>query len=255
MVGRMGWILIVMMVFAMTIPATAAAQHGDISDNVRFEDELNPNEFMLTGRFRAVAVPNFILGMFFDEHASHWSDGQRNFSYGGEFVWRRGTDFELGVAFDYADLTMPEAFWKETGDDPQSAEWTEIDLKIYSLVFTAYWFWDVQPWLTPYLGGGIGLGFTGGDIVRYDPNSDYDACYGHLGGSGETGFAPPECYEQRDQAIDYDNPNPEENVWPVYPMVNLTTGVRFNIHDHGVLKIEGGIHPYAFVGTSFGAQF
>ncbi len=253
MTARSGW-LVVALVMATTLiaPADAEAQRGDVSDEVRFEEELNPNEFMVTGRIRAVRVPNFVLGMFFDQHASHWSDGQRNFSFGGEFVWRRGTDFELGVAFDYADLSMPEAFWKETGDNPQSAEWTEIDLKLYSVVFTAYWFWDVQPWLTPYLGGGMGLGFTGGDIVRYDPNEGYGDCYDHLGGA-ETGFAPPACND--DQAIDYENPNYEENVWPVYPVVNLTTGVRFNIQDYGVLKIEGGIQPYAFVGTSFGAQF
>lgn len=248
------WVATLLMAL-LAIPSTAAALHGEIGDDIRFEDDLDSNEFMFTGRVRAVAVPDFVLGVFFDEHASHWSEGQRNLSYGGEFVWRRGNDFELGISFDYADMSMPEGFWQTAGDQAHSAEWTEVDLQIYSLVFTAYWFWDVQPWLTPYLGGGIGLGFTDGDVMRYDPDPSYDPCYGELGGEGETGFAPPACYERSDEAIDFEHPNPQEAVWPVYPMVNLTTGVRFNIYEHGVLKLEAGIHPYLFAGTSFGMQF
>ena len=235
-----------------SLPSVATAQHGDVSDSVRFEDELNPNEFMMTARMRAIKVPDFVLGIFFDEHASHWSDDQRNFSYGAEFVWRRGNDFELGVGLDYADLTMPSAFWKEEGDDPQSAEWTEIDLQLFSVVFSAYWFWDVTPWFTPFLGGGIGPGFVIGDITYYEPRG---ACESMLG--GPDGFAPPECFTP-DGDFDedaFESPELEDSVPPVVPMINLTAGMRFTIADHAVIKLETGIYPYLFAGLGVGGQW
>ena len=249
-------LLIVLAFGVLAIPSLASAQHGDVSDEVRFEEELNPNEFMFTGRVRAVRVPDALLGIFFDEHASHWSQGQRNFSYGGEFVWRRGNDFELGVAFDYADLSMPEAFWMEEGEAARSADYTTIDLQVYSVVFSAYWFWDVQPWLTPFVGGGIGPGFIAGDVVRYDSRG---ICESQMGGDQ---FASDDCFVDgdprqgaRDDAIDRNNPDVADSIPPVIPVINLTTGLRFNIADHGVLKLEAGLHPYLFAGLGFGGQF
>lgn len=249
-------ILLLLLLALFAVPSVAFAQHGDISDNVRFQDDLDPNEFMITARARAITVPNFVLGIFWDEHSSHWSGDQRNMSFGGEFVWRRGADFELGVALDYADLSMPEAFWLDSGENPQSADWTEVDMQIFSVVFSAYWFWDVQPWFTPFLGGGIGPGFILGDVVRYQPDRQ-SACYNNLGGNA--GFTPPECFRPDGSpdpdSIDFDQADIEDRVPPVVPMVNLTAGTRFNIGDTFVLKLETGFYSYFFAGAALGAQF
>ena len=241
----------------LSLPGLAFAQHGDFSDSVRFQDDLNPNEFMVTARMRAVAIPSFVFGIFYDEHASHWSEGQRNLSYGGELVWRRGNDFELGIALDRADLSMASAFWKESGDAPQSAEWTEIDLQVWSTVFSGYWFWDVKDWFTPYLGGGIGLGIVIDNVDRYEPQQG-SPCYRNLGGQ-DAAFAPPECFQDDGQpsedAIDFTNPTTETDIPSVVPMIHLSTGVRFNIKNYGVLKMEAGIYPYVFAGIGLGAQW
>lgn len=251
-------ILFGLMALLMAIPAVAFAQHGDITDGVRFQEELNPNEFMLTGRVRAIAIPSFVLGIFFDEHSSHWSDGKRNLAYGTEFVWRRGNDFELGIAGEYADLSMSDGFWNEEGDSAQDADWTEMDLKVWSVVFSAYWFWDVQPWFTPFIGGGIGPGFIIDNIQRYEPHPD-SACHTGLGGGGSATFAPPECFreggEPDEDAFDFESPDTENDIPPVVPMINLTMGMRFNIQDHGVIKLETGIYPYLFAGIGFGGQW
>ena len=251
--------LLFFVLLCMLVPASAFAQRGDVTDSVRFEDDLNPNEFMITGRVRAVTVPDFVLRLFFDEHSSHWSEGQRNLSYGGEFVWRRGDDFELGIGIDYAELSMPEGFFLETGDEPRSADWTSIDMQVLSVVFSAYWFWDLQPWLSPYIGGGIGPGFIFGDVIRYQPDRQ-SPCYQNLG-TGGTGiaFTPPECLrpdgQPSEDAIDFDNPEFEDRVPPVVPIVNLTLGLRFNMGDYAVLKLEGGFYTYFFAGAALGVQF
>lgn len=235
------------------LPAVASAQHG-VSDQVRFEEDLDRNEFMVTARARAVMVPDFLLGIWFDEHGSHWSDGHYNMSYGGEFVWRRGTDFELGLGIDHADLTMADAFWLEAGDDAQGADWTEVDMRILSFVFSAYWFWDVEPWFTPYFGGGVGLGMVLGDVVRYEPR-DGTACRSNLG--DDVRFAPAECFTADGEPDEnqFEDPEPEEEIWPAYPMIHLSGGMRFNIHDHGVVKLEAGVYPYLFAGLQLGGQF
>lgn len=243
-----------------TLPAFASAQsRDDLTESVRSEDARTPNAFMLTARMRAVAFPDLFLGLFFDEHASHWSRGQRNFSYGGEFVWRRGLDLELGLAIDYADLTMPEDFWLEAGDGAQSADWTEIDMQLLSVVFSAYWFWNVQPWLTPYLGGGIGPGFLLGDVVRYEPNRQ-SGCYSDLGyGNGDLGFTDPNCLrpdgQPSENAVDYDNPNIDDRIPSVVPIIHLSAGLRFNLDDYAVLKLEAGFYTYLFAGASLGVHF
>ncbi len=244
------------LVLLLFIPSLATAQHGDITDELRFQSELNPNEFMVTAHARAITIPSFALGLFFDEHSSTWSDGQRNFSMGGEFVWRRGNDFELGVAFDRADLTMPDAFWNEDGDPPEEAEWTEMQMHISSVVFSAYWFWDVTTWMTPFIGGGIGPGFISDNITRYSARPGSECEQALL--DGHASEPPPECFEDGGLAEDQmnvDEPNTEHSIPPVIPMVNLSTGLRFNVGSKGVFKLESGVYPYLFTGMGLGMQW
>ncbi len=236
-------------------PLEAQAQYVDRDDNVRFEDEFDRSEFMVTPRIRAIVVPDFILGAWFDEHASHWDEGS-NLAYGFDFVWRKVGDFEISTALEYADLSMPSAFWQESGDQPSDAEFTEVDMQLLSLVFSAYWYWDVEEWFAPYVGGGIGGGVVLGDIVRYEPRQG-STCRGGLGGS--TSFAPNSCFNDSGgpdpSQIDVDNPDVEEDIPPVVPMVNLTGGLRFNMGEHGVAKLEVGFYDYFFAGASLGAQW
>ncbi|RVU43128.1 hypothetical protein EA187_13010 [Lujinxingia sediminis] len=246
------------LIAALTLPALASAQYVDPNDSVRFESDLSDDEFMLTARARAVAVPGFLLGLFFDEHPTHWSEGNRNLSYGAEFVWRKDRRYELSAAFDYADLSMPEAFWQESGDTAQQAEWTELDMQVASVVFSAYWYWDVQEWFSPFVGGGIGPGIILGDIVRYQPRRN-SPCYNNLGGGAGESFTPPECLtadgEPDPNAIDFDNPEIEDRVPPVVPIINISGGMRFNLGPHAVLKLEAGFYTYVFAGLSLGGQW
>lgn len=245
----------VLVALAILVPSTATAQYVDRDDNVRLEEEFDENEFYIGPRIRAIAVPKFILDLWFDEHANHWQ-GRTNLSYGLEFVWRKVDQYEISTAFDYAQLGMEDDFWLEKGDNPDQADYTEVDLQVASLVVSGYWYWDVQEWFSPYVGGGIGAGLVLGDIVKFDPRPGTD-CTSGLGQS--SGFAPNSCFgpngEPDPSAIDLDNPEIEEGVPPVVPIVNLSGGARFNIADHGVIKLEMGFYDYFFVGLSGGYQW
>jgi opacity protein-like surface antigen len=244
----------VLSIFAATLaPLEASAQQVD--DEIEIDDSYDRNEYMLTPRVRAIVVPDWVMGMWFEEHASHW-DGQANMAYGLDFVWRKVGDFEISTAVEYADLSMPDAFWQEQGDEPRESDFTEVDLQLLSLVFSGYWYWDVEQWFAPYVGGGIGLGVPLGDIVKYEPIEGGD-CHSNLGQS--SGFAPNSCFndngDPNPDAIDLDNPDVEDGVPVVVPMLNLTGGMRFNIGDHGVAKLEVGFYNYFFAGLSLGGQW
>lgn len=237
----------------MLLPTEARAQYVDPDDNMRFAEEFKTDEFMVLARMRAVKVPDFVLGLWFDQHASHWSDGQNNFSYGAEFVWRKGKEYEFSLGVDYADLTMPSSFWTESGKSATSAEYTEVDMKIVSVVFSTYWFWDVQDWFAPFIGGGIGPGIIMGDIVKYKARAGHE-CFGNLGTP-----RPAQCFSAdgnpNPDAIDLENPKVEDSIPVVIPMINITGGMRFNIGRHAVLKLETGFYTYLYAGLSLGGQW
>lgn len=214
------------------------------------------NEYMVTGRMRAVGAPRFVLAPWFDEHSGHWSEGQRNVSYGGQFTWRVQGDYELGVAIDWAELSMPDAFWLQKDKAPQKAEFTTVDLQMLSMVFTSHWYWDPAPWLSPYLGVGLGAGVLLGDVLQYEPAPN-SACEQNLG-KGDT-FSAPECFDSSGNPdpsqFTADSPSKPERMPPVVPVLNLSAGLRFNIQDYGVVRLEVGLNDYLYAGLGVGVQW
>lgn len=227
------------------VPSLASAQYVDRDDNVRFEEDFDKDEFMLTARFRTVALPSFMLGLFYDEHMNNWSEGKTNFAYGAEFTWRN-PDLEVGFSVEYADLTMADGYWRASDDPVEESQWTQFDIKFLSFVVATYWYWDVSPWFAPYVGGGIGPGFVIGEATKYSANdnsgcrSDRSQCFGPDGEPLlEAEFNEPE----------------EEDIPFVLPVLNLTGGMRFTIEDHFVIKLELGFHNYLFAGLNLGGQW
>jgi len=235
---------------SLAVSSVAQAQYVDRDDMARFESELKRDEFMTVARFRAIMLPPFLLGLFFDEHANNWQDGTTNFAYGVEFSWRRGEDFEIGLAVDYADLSMPGQFWLASGDPPEESDWTVVDASMLSLVISSYWFWNVEEWFTPYVGGGIGPGIILGDVLKYNPRVGspcrQSGVYNPPGCLGEDGKPNLEAHF---------DPAEKEDIPPVIPVLSLTAGARFNIKKHGVLKVEFGFQNYLFAGISAGGQW
>ena len=230
----------------------AAAQYVDRDDSVRFASEFDETEVMFVARTRAITIPDAALDLFFDRHTGFWDDGA-NLAYGGEFTWRKKDEYEIGFAVEWADLSMPAGFWLDDEGQPDEAEWTEVDLQMLSFVVSTYWFWDVEPWFSPYVGGGIGPAFLLGNYTKYKPRPgtdcsaqvntgdfDADAC---LGAGGEP-----------DLDAEF-QPADEEDLPPVFAIVNLTGGLRFNLGEHVVLKLEAGLYTYLYAGAGLGVQF
>ncbi len=250
---RMAQAAIVLLLSVWASPAWAQFATG--RDSVIEEEEVDRSEYMITARARAIAVPGFILGIWFDEHATHWSEGQSNMAYGAEFAWRKRGDYELSFSFEWADLSMKPAFWRESGDTPDEARYTELDLQIASFVFASYWVWDPQPWLSPYVGGGIGAGVVLGGLSKYKATAG-SACEAAVAGADP--LRPPECFNAAGEAADgaVDRGSVErEDILPVVPILHAAAGLRFNIAEHGVIKLELGLNDYVYAGISVGGQW
>lgn len=238
------------------LASPAWAQFATGKDSVVEEERVDRSEYMITARARAIAVPGPILGIWFDEHATHWSDGQTNMAYGAEFAWRKRGDYELSFSFEWADLSMSNAFWREKDDPVSESRYTELDLQVASFVFASYWIWDPKPWISPYVGGGIGAGVVIGGLTKYQVRAG-SQCAQDIE-SGSDPLRPPSCFdgsgEPTDQAIDRGDPEVED-LLPIVPILHAAAGLRFNIADHGVIKLEVGLNDYIYGGISVGGQW
>lgn len=247
------WCPFMMLLLTVLSPQVATAQYVDRDDSARFEDELDDEEFMIAARFRAILVPGFALNWFLDEHENMWTKGTTNFSWGGEAIWRRAKEYEIGVAVDYADLSMPDGWWLDRGEPPHEADWTTVDLKLLSVTFETRWFWRPQPWLSPYLGVSIGPGFVLGEVRKRNPGPGTD-CRAAL----EAGtFDPDECRDASGE-IDLDKfeaGERETTIPPIVPVLGAVAGLRFNVADYVAIKVEMGFQDYFFLGLGLGAQW
>lgn len=230
--------------------AQASAQYVDRDESARFEDDKKSNEYMFNLRGHAIVIPGFVLSWFWQEHANHWSSGHPNFAWGGEFTWRRNGEYELGVAVDWADLSMPAEWWLDHNDPLDDADWTTQELKLLSIHFFSRWFWDVEPWFSPFIGLGIGPGIVLGKVTRYNP-SPSSQCRRELA-SGQ--FPPPCTADGADTSSGFDD-GKVEGVPPVVPVIAFGGGVRFNIKEVGMLKLEVGFQDYFYAGLGLGAQW
>lgn len=240
------------LILLLTLSIPAFAQYVDRDDSVRFEDEFNNDEFMIAGRFRAIGIPSFVWDFWYDQHANHWS-GQNNFSYGGEFVWRKHGSLEIGFAIDYADISMPSEFWLENGKAAVDQDWTQFDLQILSAVFFTQWYWNPQPWISPFVGVGLGPALVLGDVTEYNPRNG-SPCRTE---AAKGVFSSDQCLEKGEPNLDRDfDPGEKETaIPPVIPMLQFGGGVRFNIAKHGMLKLEMGFQDYFYFGGGLGFQW
>lgn len=234
-------------------PRVATAQYVDRDDSARFEEEFDDEEFMIAGRFRAILIPGFALSWFLDEHENMWTKGQTNFSWGGEAIWRRANEYEIGVAVDYADLSMPDGWWLDRGEPVDEADWTMVDLKLLSVTFVSRWFWRPQPWLSPYLGVSVGPGFVLGEVLKRNPAPGSDCRAALEGGT----FDPDECRDDGGDIDldDFEAAEREDTIPPVLPVLGAVAGLRFNVADYVAIKVEAGFQDYFFLGTGLGVQW
>jgi hypothetical protein len=175
-------------------------------------------------RIRWIAVPKFFLSLFFKESIPAHNPG-----VGLEFI-RRKAELDLIASLWWAGyMTKSGNFWYK--EDPiQDTEYIENSLSLLILQVDFLFSHSFKDWFAITYGGGAGLGFVLGNLVRTDTYT------------GDIASKRPKCpspnYSPSDSGCqDY---NKKWDKWPVAPWVNVLLGARFKPHRHIVARIDFG---------------
>ena len=191
-------------------------------------------------RLRGLFVPAWFLEAFM-KHAHSLN----SFMWGVDFTRRKGSlDIVVGVDVGWYG-NFKDANW--TGNDesgiPGDTYWTEFRKFIFTSI-DINWLWhhDFNAWLAFRAGGGVGIGFLGGNY--YKSKSGMNCTEATIDSS------PLQC------GPFYNGPNnpPREKedlkYYRVLPVVSAIIGFRFKVHRHFVASVEGGFHNGFFFGGS-----
>jgi hypothetical protein len=202
-----------------------------------------------------IVTPAFLLDAFFDMHANHWSGGQVNMAWGGEFIIRRlddegNDDFDLVFGLDWANIGMVDDFWKEDGDPVIDADWSQNNLSLLTFDVGINWITDISRTWDLYYGVGLGVGIVLGDFLKQDVDADcfpagvdpfndtdpqlvLDNC---IDSDGEPLLESPDTFEE------------EDGIPPLIPALSLTLGTRWTISDNWIVQLETGFKNLYFYG-------
>jgi hypothetical protein len=185
-------------------------------------------------RLRALFVPAWFLEAFMTHaHALN------SFTWGADVTRRKGNlDIVLGLDVGWYG-NFKDANW--TGNDKSSyagdTYWTEFRNFVFtSIDINWMWHYDLTEWLAFRAGGGVGIGFLGGNYYK----------------TLSSGCSPvnvddkTQCYPSPGTARQKE----DLKYYRVLPVVSALLGFRFKLHPHVVATLEGGFHN----GFVFGAS-
>lgn len=210
-------------------------------------------------RTRWATVPRWLLGLFLDESVplSSYTVGLEGFRRTGNF------DVVLGVAWQ--SLSPSDGNWLGKGNPPatqtnfvQFEDLGAVSVDVALLRHVAF-----TRRVGMHYGGGVGLGIVTGKVLRTSAGSA--GCAGQPGSTTDCHpvvCATGPCTEAELKATEGGTDGPsspsrfrEDHVPPVYPLVNLVTGLDFSFDARRDLSFKldlGYFFPYLFVGAGVG---
>jgi hypothetical protein len=204
----------------------------------------------------AIVAPSFLLDAFFDMHGDNWDAGQTNWSFGGEFIIRRLSDFDLVFSLDWADLRTTDTWWLESDDPIVDADWSENDLGLLTADVAIDWLLPIEEFWHLYYGVGLGVAFVAGDFLKQDVELQ---CLRDAGSSDpfndtDQAFVRACGTEEGEEQVDPNQPIEEEDgVPPLIPALSLNFGTRFIIDEQWAIQTEIGFkNIYFYTGLELG---
>lgn len=203
--------------------------------------------FGLGVRGRVHGLPSLALDLFYDQHPS-LRDTARE-SFGLELIRRKGP-VDVKFSFDYTNYTGSDgdgdAFLGK-GDDINDLEFVKSSLQLLSVDVSVVGSAEIASWMHFIYGAGLGVGLIRGELVRTDS------------------FAPdPNDPTTRQPCNGVNDPNincqevnlVEDSVPPVFPVLNMLLGMRFDLSKNVSMRLEGGLRGLStYAGTGFDFVF
>ncbi len=229
---------------------------GDASaqiDEVGELFEAEPVVYQITfPRVQAIVTPVFMLDAFFDVHPNHWSKGQTNWAFGGEFIIRRLEEFDLVFGLDWADIRTTDDWWRESDKTLVDTDWGQNGLSLLTLDVAINWFTSVKPWWDIYYGVGLGVAIVLGEFYKtdVDPQCIIDAGVDPFE-STDHQVIVANCQDANGNPRLEPNATPEkeDSIPPLIPALTLTLGSRFIIDGQWAIQLEAGFKNIYFYGA------
>ena len=201
-----------------------------------FQDESGA-QLGLGVRVRQVHVLESMLELFFGDVPGSTS----HIGFGAELIRQKG-NFALTLGIEYEQLSAAEGLWLEKGEenelDPDFVEFDDFAWIAADVNFI--WRSDLTSMFSIRYGVGLGVGLILGEVLRTD----------HRCASAELSL--DNCPVDADGRMRF----VEDDIPPVFPVVNMIVGAQFRPIANLAVNLEGGIRSVTpFVGTSVAYLF
>jgi hypothetical protein len=243
----------------------AARSLGPVNDRESElrEHLLRSEQSQISVGWRAWAfwVPRFLVSPFV--HIEPGWEGSLQPATGPEFVYRSGR-FDIVLAGMFVGHSAPAGFFRGENEPFNATE--RIRANLWGLYLTSHFLWSIPVHKTfeIQIGGGIGVGYVGGDLYRsqaYQDNgsNEWRDCE-HQGAAPEcmndnghytNGPNDPKTGLPQDPSRAYREPNWLGNGYTplIMPWVSIPhVGLHFRPHRNFDLRVEGGYAIYGFYG-------
>jgi len=243
---------IALVVFCAADPATSHADDGDGDGDETSSESSGENSSVTDApktkwgvgfRVRNVRVPKGLLELFVDRAAGSIS----TVGFGGE-VTKRSGNMELILGFEYEQLIPNNGSPSDCVRNPAGCIWVDKGDQLpqdepdlvkfdgfgwFTIDFTFAWRNQFNKMFALRYGAGIGLGFVLGDILR----TDYRCTTAEVTSCSQSPTA---------QNLD----TPEDDVPPVFPVINAMIGLQVTPVEQVSLNFEVGIRTFPYMGMS-----
>jgi hypothetical protein len=210
---------------------------GTISLHDARADEKDDGKLGLGVRMRYIHVPHQVLDLFVERSAGSGSHP----GFGLEFIREKG-DMVFTIGLEYESIAPKSGVYIDKGDTIPEDPVDYVEFDDFTWVTLDFSFIGQRTLGTKYLalryGAGLGIGYIMGDVLRTDylcSSEDVSSC-------------------QQDPAAE-NVETPDEDIPPLFPVLNVLLGIQIRPLDNVAINIEGGIRTVPFVGTSVALLF
>jgi len=216
-------------------------------------------------RARWVTLPGWALSPYLAAH-TQLDDG---WGVGLEYLYRR-TSFDVVVSLDYSWLQAADGNFLGKSNNPATENhFTRFDkLSSLSADVSLIGHWNLTTWMEIRFGAGLGIGYVFGDIYQITNNS---------GCTADNAGDPTKCFPKTTGVVypttpdnvtklenqrcspDFTDGGRDTPVSPCYrktdtypfnvrvvPVLNVLLGLRFKLHPHVFLHLDGGFRLAGF---------